>query len=70
MYPAQLAKFIQLHASPVAQVLIVDPNRGNSSEFCKIMKNNGFGLSKTMLLGPLFDYTPYRGRLLNFSRLG
>ena len=69
MYPSQLAKFIQLHASPIAQVLIVDPNRGNSSEFCKIMKNNGFDLSKTMLFGPLFDYSPYRGRLLNFSRL-
>jgi len=68
MYPLQLAKFIQLHALPSAQVLIIDPNRGNSSEFCKVMKNNGFDLTKTMLLGPLFDYSPYRGRLLNFVR--
>ena len=68
MYPSNLAKFIQLHALPSAQVLIVDPNRGNSAEFCKIMKNNGFTLSQSMLKGPLYDYSPYRGRLLNFLR--
>ena len=68
MYPANLAQFIQLHALPNAQVLIVDPNRGNSSEFCKIMKNNGFTLTQSMLKGPLFDYSPYKGRLLNFTR--
>ncbi len=68
MYPSNLAQFIQLHAMPSAQVLIVDPNRGNSSAFCKIMRNYGFSLTQSMLKGPLFDYSPYRGRLLNFLR--
>ena len=68
MYPSQLAQFIQLHSLPNAQVLIVDPNRGNSSQFIKMMKNYGFILTQTLLEGPLFDFSPYRGRLMNFLR--
>jgi predicted nicotinamide N-methyase len=67
-HPQQLAGFIQRHAAAHAQVLIIDPNRGNRSVFHKAMKNNGFDLTQTDLLKPLQDDTPYRGRFLSYQR--
>ena len=67
-HPQQLASFIQRHAAAHAQVLIIDPNRGNRAVFHKAMKNNGFELTETDLLTPLQDDTPYRGRILSYQR--
>jgi predicted nicotinamide N-methyase len=67
-HPQQLAGFIQRHAAEHAQVLIIDPNRGNRAVFHKSMKNNGFELTQTDLLTPLQDDTPYRGRFLSYQR--
>ena len=67
-HPQQLAGFIQRHAAAHAQVLIIDPNRGNRAVFHKSMKNNGFELTQTDLLTPLQDDTPYRGRFLSYQR--
>lgn len=67
-HPEQLAGFIQRHAAAHAQVLIMDPNRGQRSAFQKAMQTYGFGLTQTDILTPLHDLTPYRGRLLNFQR--
>ena len=67
-HPAQLAGFIQRHAADHAQVLIIDPNRGQRSAFHKLMHAFGFGLTQTDILTPLQDNTPYRGRLLNYQR--
>ena len=67
-HPQQLAGFIQRHAAEHAQVLIIDPNRGNRAVFHKSMKNNGFELTQTDLLTPLQDETPYRGRFLSYQR--
>ena len=67
-HPAQLAGFIQSHAAAHAQVLIIDPNRGQRSAFNKAMLSHGFGLTQSDILSPLHDNTPYRGRLLNYQR--
>jgi len=67
-HPAQLAGFIQLHAAPQAEVLIIDPNRSNRSAFHRAMASNGFGLAETVIETPLDDGTPYRGRLLHYRR--
>ncbi len=67
-HPLQLAGFIQRHAADHAQVLIIDPNRGNRAAFHKAMHNNGFALTQTDLLTPLKDETPYRGRFLSYQR--
>ena len=67
-HPLQLAGFIQRHAASHAQVLIIDPNRGNRAAFHKAMHNNGFALTQTDLLTPLQDETPYRGRFLSYQR--
>ncbi len=67
-HPAQLAEFILLHAAPRAEVLIIDPNRGNRSAFNRCMAVAGFALTSTMLDTPLQDGSLYRGRLLHYRR--
>lgn len=67
-HPAQLAGFIQSHAAPHAQVLIIDPNRGQRAAFNRAMLSHGFGMTQSEILSPLNDTTPYRGRLLNYQR--
>lgn len=66
--PEQLSAFIQLHAAPRAEVLIVDPNRGNRTAFNQCMALLGFALTETLLDGPLEDGSPYKGRLLRYRR--
>jgi ETFB lysine methyltransferase len=67
-HPEQLAQFILLHAAPQAEVLIIDPNRGNRSAFNHCLALAGFSLKETMIAAPLQDGSPYRGRLLHYRR--
>lgn len=67
-HPTQLAAFIDLHAAARAEVLIIDPDRGNRSAFTRCMAELGFELTETPILAPLDDGTPYRGRLLHYGR--
>ena len=66
--PAQLTTFIQTHAAEQAEVLIVDPNRGNRSAFHRGMEQFGFCLTETALDKSFADGSPYRGRLLHYRR--
>ena len=66
--PAQLAGFLEAHAAPVAEILIIDPNRGNRSAFNRCMAAAGFDLTESALDTPLHDGSPYRGRLLRYLR--
>jgi predicted nicotinamide N-methyase len=66
--PMQLAAFIQAHAAPTVEVLIIDPNRGNRSAFHRSMDLLGFTMEQSMIDAPLDDGTPYRGRLLHYRR--
>jgi 2-polyprenyl-3-methyl-5-hydroxy-6-metoxy-1,4-benzoquinol methylase len=67
-HPEQLVEFIQLHAAPCAEVLVIDPNRGNRAAFNRGMANHGFTLRESPIDAPLEDGSPYRGRLLHFRR--
>lgn len=67
-HPEQLAAFLQRHAAPRAEVLIVDPNRSNRSPFHRAMDRLGFDLAETAILAPLADGAAYRGRLLRYRR--
>ena len=69
-HPMQLAGFIQLHAAPKSEVLIIDPNRGNRSAFHRAMALNGFALTETIIESPLSDGSTYKGRLLRYDRQG
>jgi hypothetical protein len=59
---------IQEHAAEGAEVLIVDPNRGNRTAFHKDMANMGFGVTELLMNEPLQDLSAYRGRLLHYKR--
>ncbi|MCX9154939.1 protein N-lysine methyltransferase family protein [Niveibacterium sp. 24ML] len=63
----QLAGFIQRHAAPSAEVLIVDPDRGNRPHFSRHMKHNGFTLTETRA-DCEHEAVAYRGRLLRYLR--
>ena len=66
----QLADFIARLAAPVAEVWIVDPNRGNRSHFHRNMARHGFRLEETHLDHEERDgMAAYRGRMLTYRRL-
>ena len=66
--PGHLSRFIDRHALPDAEVLIIDPDRGNRAHFNRRMAQAGFVLEETRLtrLAPAGD--AYRGRLLRYLR--
>jgi predicted nicotinamide N-methyase len=64
----QLSAFIERHASAKAEVLIVDPNRGNRSAFSKRMATLGFVLLDHPLQCLLANGDTYRGHLLQYTR--
>ncbi|MDB5788969.1 class I SAM-dependent methyltransferase [Caballeronia mineralivorans] len=62
---ATLAAFIGLHASPAAEVWIIDPDRGNRAAFNRQMGERGFQMREERLDRIAFDDTAaYKGRLL------
>ncbi|HRH28438.1 MAG TPA: SAM-dependent methyltransferase [Aquabacterium sp.] len=63
-----LSQFIERHAQPMAEVLIVDPNRGNRSAFNKRMSAMGFGLDDHAIHVKQVGGEDYRGRLLQYVR--
>lgn len=67
-HPEQLAAFIELHAAPCAEVLIIDPNRGHRAAFTRRMCDVGYRLLDTKLAMSLADGTFYRGHLLQYRR--
>lgn len=66
--PDQLAAFIGRHAAPRAEVLIVDPDRGNRNALHRGMHRAGFDPTETRIDAPLADGSAYRGRLLRYRR--
>ena len=66
--PEQLTSFVQSHSTAQAEVLIVDPDRGNRSALHRGMQRLGFGVTETPLVQPLADGSSYRGRLLHYRR--
>ena len=65
----QLADFIAGLAAPVAEVWIVDPNRGNRSAFHRNMARHGFRMAETYLDHAEHDgVAAYKGRMLTYLR--
>ncbi|MFG6430275.1 class I SAM-dependent methyltransferase [Roseateles sp. LYH14W] len=62
-----LAAFIEKHALPRSELLIVDPNRGNRSAFGKRMAALGFDFSEVLLSAEV-GRPDYRGRLMRLVR--
>jgi len=66
--PEQLANFIALHAAAHAQIIIVDPDRGNRVGFCREMTGLGYSCSSRIAERATENGEPYKGRFLTFSR--
>lgn len=66
--PEQLADFIALHAAQKSEVIIIDPNRGNTAAFNRVMLRHGFSCTATPIDAPLDDGSAYRGKLLRYLR--
>ncbi|MEP6505596.1 MAG: SAM-dependent methyltransferase, partial [Betaproteobacteria bacterium] len=64
-----LADFLARLAAPVAEVWIVDPNRGNRSAFHKNMARHGFRMDEERLDHvATADTAAYKGRMLTYRR--
>lgn len=63
-----LAKFILRHTRATAEVMIVDPNRGNRPAFNRRMHDQGFALTDTRADYVQADGRKYRGRILRYTR--
>jgi predicted nicotinamide N-methyase len=67
-HPESLSIFIQRHASPVAEILVVDPNRGHQAKFAHHMKAFGYAYKETRVACTWESGEAYRGRMLAYSR--
>ena len=65
--PEILSQFIELHALPHTEVLIVDPDRGNRASFNRKMDALGYSRTETRI-AELPDGGSYKGRLLQYLR--
>lgn len=66
--PGQLAGFIDRHAARSAQIIIVDPDRGNRVGFCREMAVLGYGFTTRQADRFVENGEPFKGRFLTFSQ--
>lgn len=66
--PEVLSQFIDLHAQPNAEVLIVDPDRGNRVSFSRKMDSLGYSHTETRISTLPGDGGKYKGRLLSYRK--
>ena len=63
-----LSGFIEQHAAPGCEVIIVDPGRGNHARFSKRMLHLGFSRSQPTPEPDGYLERPFRGRVLTYRR--
>ena len=66
--PGQLAAFINRHAAASAQIIIVDPDRGNRVDFCREMTRLGYSYTTRRANSFIENGDAYKGRFLTFTR--
>jgi len=63
-----LSEFIDQHANATADVIIVDPNRGQRAAFRKLMAAHRFAVNIVVAPARVFDGVTFRGQILSFHR--
>ena len=66
--PQILSKFIDQHASPGAEVLVVDPDRGNRTSLNRAMDALGFSHTETLVSTLPGSVEKYKGRVLRYQK--
>lgn len=64
----QLAAFIDQHANPACQVILVDPGRGHHARFSKKMIVRGFSHQQNHPSDTSYLEHPFKGVVLNYRR--
>jgi len=67
-HPEQLSGFINQHAKDVCEVILVDPGRGNHSQFSKKMLKFGYFYTKNKPDTTNYLIKPFRGKILRYNR--
>jgi len=67
-HPALVASFVRRHAAPHAEMVLVDPERGNRASFTRLLGQVGFELAERKAFMTIVDGTAYRGSLLRYRR--
>ncbi len=63
-----LSALIIRHAKPAAEIITTDPGRGVSAAFSRAMLAQGFRIEETRCRFNETDVSPFRGRLISYSR--
>ena len=63
-----LAAFIDRHAKPQCQVIIVDPGRGQQARFSRTMKDLGYAHTRNKPSTTDYLSKPFRGEILAYAR--
>jgi len=63
-----LSAFIQQHANPECEIVLVDPGRGYHARFSKRMVNLGYVHSQSKPEQPNAESKPFSGQILRYSR--
>jgi predicted nicotinamide N-methyase len=66
--PNQLAKFIDSHAAVCAEIIIVDPDRGNRPVFCREMAGLGYEFTTWRAKRFLENGEAFKGCFIRFNR--
>ena len=63
-----LAAFIQQHARPQCEVVLVDPGRGNHARFSKLMITLGYQHEQFQPVNADYLDKPFKGQILSYKR--
>ena len=63
-----LARFINQHAKPDCNIILVDPGRGHHACFSKKMVSSGYGATQSKAVDLDLLTQPFRGQILRYHR--
>lgn len=66
--PQLLSRFIDRHAKPDAEIIIVDPDRGNRAGFNREMQRLAYAHTETRVSALPGDGAAYKGRILRYRK--
>lgn len=67
-HPLLLSSFIDLHAKPTVEVIIIDPDRRQQREFTQSMEKLGYMYSMTRGSADQIERLKFRGKIMTYRR--
>lgn len=63
-----LVGFMNRHAAPTCEIMLIDPRRENRGRFSRLMRESGWTSSRTDVVSDPSAEDPYSGQLLHFLK--